>query len=128
MMGEGGWGCCRGENGGNCREDSLRICQHLVVPKPQHPVPLPFKKPAALDFVRRGGVVLAAIDFDDQPSFVADKVGDIATDRHLPAKAKSLDLPRAKHPPNSSLGLGHCLPQRARSIVRSFGGMFLHVG
>jgi hypothetical protein len=72
--------------------------------------------------------VLAAIDFDDQPSFVADKVRNIATDRYLPAKAKPVNLPRAEHPPNSPLSLGYCLPQHARSIVRSVARVFLHVG
>ena len=72
--------------------------------------------------------MLAAIDFDDQPRFVADKVGDIATDRYLAAEAKPVDLPRAKHPPNSPLGIVHCLPLRACSTVRSVARVFLHVG
>lgn len=60
---------------GYCRAHTLGVVQHLVVPEPQHAVPLAFQKLRAACF--RGGrwVVLPAIDLDDQSRFMADKIG-----------------------------------------------------
>ncbi len=70
-------------------EDSLQnaiaILDHLAVPKSEHAIALAFQENSA----RRIGVgaMLAAIQFDDQPSLDADEIGDVpAADRMLLAK------------------------------------------
>jgi len=72
--------------------------------------------------------MLAAIDFDDQPSFVTDKVGDIRTKRHWSPEAASVDLPHPQHPPESLFRFGHLPAQRPRSIAGAVAGALLHVG
>src|SRR6516225_12459380 len=82
---------------GDCRAHTLRIVQHLVVPEPQHAVPLALQEPSAAGFLLGGGVMLAAVDLDDQFRFVADKVCNEPSDRHLTAKPAALGLPRPQH-------------------------------
>jgi len=79
---------------GDGRAHALRIVQQLVAPEPQHPVPLALQEPGAAGFLLGGGVMLAAVDLDDQPRFVADEVSDKPADRHLTAKPPALVLPR----------------------------------
>ena len=43
--------------------------------------------------------MLAAIEFNDQPTVVADKINDIASNRRLPPKAQPVESVRAKGKP-----------------------------
>ncbi len=54
--------------------------------------------------------MLAAIDFDNQTSVVANEIGNILAERHLPAEAMAVYLRRSQDSPNASLGIGHLLP------------------
>jgi len=105
---------------------ALRIVQHLVVPEPQHPVPLAFQEPGAAGFLLGGGVMLAAVDLDDQPRFVAGEVSDKPADRHLTAKPPALVLPRPQHLPEPPLGFGHRTAQRPGAIAGARARFFLH--
>jgi len=111
---------------GDGRAHTLRIVQHLVVPEPQHPVPLALKKPSAARFLLGGGIVLAPVDLDDQPRFVAGVVGDKPSDRHLTAKPIALGLPRPQHLPEPPLGFGHRTAQRPGAPVGARARLFLH--
>ena len=79
---------------GDRRLNALRILQHLVVPEPQYAVPLTFEEARAARLFRRRGIVLAAIDFDDQLCLMADKVSNKAAKRCLAAKSVTFGLPR----------------------------------
>jgi len=48
----------------------------------------------ARPFCLGGGqsVVLATINFDDRARVVANKIGNVRTERHLPAEAMTVDL------------------------------------
>jgi hypothetical protein len=72
--------------------DTLGIWQDLVVPKPQNAIAFVLQEATSLDFPWRRAIVLAAVDFNDQPSLVTDKIDDVAPERHLTAEPMSLDL------------------------------------
>jgi hypothetical protein len=72
----------------------LSIAKHVVVPEPQNPKPGVLEKPGA------SGVsvfsVLPAVDFHRQLCFEADKVEDVVSERVLPSKFETADLPSLK--------------------------------
>jgi hypothetical protein len=49
------------------------------------------KKPATVRLLRRRPVVLTAIDFDNQACIVANKIGNITPEWHLPAESVPVD-------------------------------------
>ena len=77
---------------GDGRAHTLGIVQHLVVPEPQHAVPLGFEEARAACFRLGRGIMLPAIDLDDQSRCVADEVGDEPANRHLSAKPMAFCL------------------------------------
>ena len=87
--------------------DAVGICQDLVVPKSQDPIALILQETTSLGLRRRRAIVLAAVDFNDQPGLVAYKVGNIAADRHLAAELVSLHLMRTQYLPEPLFRLGH---------------------
>ena len=54
--------------------------------------------------------MLPAVDLDHQPLLEASKVNDVRTDRDLATESCS-EGPAPKLPPDSTLGVGHVLPQ-----------------
>jgi hypothetical protein len=50
--------------------------------------------------------VLAAIDFDNQACVVANKIGNITPQWHLPAESMPVDLTRSQDLPDAPLGVG----------------------
>jgi hypothetical protein len=58
-------------------------------------------------------VVLTAVDFDDEPCRVTDEIGDVGTDRHLPAEGCAVQPMGAENAPDDALGLGRVLAQIA---------------
>jgi hypothetical protein len=77
------------------RVHALPICQDLMVPEPQNSIAFVSEKAAAFHIRRRQGVVLAAIDFDNQARFVTDKISNVASERHLTAESVTLHLARS---------------------------------
>jgi hypothetical protein len=67
-------------------DDALGVRQHVVVPEAQN-APASRFKPNCAPAVGLAFVVLAAIGFYDQTMARTGKVGDVSTDRKLPAKA-----------------------------------------
>src|SRR5260370_21341146 len=80
---------------------AVEIFQDFVVPKPQDAVAFVFQEPTSLGLARRRAIVLAAVDFHDQPGLVAHKIGDVAADRRLTAELVSLPSVRAHYLPES---------------------------
>ena len=70
-------------------QDAVSIAQDIGIPEAEDPVAFRFKPPITLDvaFILR---VLPAIDLDDQMPIVTNKINNEASDRCLPAKAKTI--------------------------------------
>jgi hypothetical protein len=65
--------------------------------------------------------MLAAIDFDDQPSRGAKKIDDIGSDRHLAPKGSVLKPVRAQARPNPTLRVRHVTAKQARAGSLAIG-------
>ena len=50
--------------------------------------------------------MLAAVDLDDEPFRQTDEIDDIPSDRRLPSKPVSVELPKAKARPQSAFSIG----------------------
>jgi len=108
-MGEGLGGGDAAQLAGDRLMDAGGICQDLRVPKSQNPIALVLQETTSLGFPRRRAIVLAAVDFQDQPGLVAYKVSNVTTDRHLAAELVPLYLMRAQCLPEPPFRLGHAL-------------------
>ena len=109
-MGEGLGGGDAAQLLGDCLMDAVEICQDLVVPKPQDAISLVLQEPTSLGLPGRRAIVLAAVDFHDQPSLVAHKIGNVAADRDLAAELVPRHSMGAQYLPGPPLRLGHVLP------------------
>jgi hypothetical protein len=69
-------------------EHAIQILDYLIVPEPQHPIPLAIQESRALEIVRRRLGMSAAVDLDDQFRAVRSEVGEITPERYLPAKSR----------------------------------------
>ena len=127
-MGEGWRGGGVVQSVGDGRVHTLAIAQHLVVPEPQHAVPLGFEEARAACFRLGRGIMLPAIDLDDQSRCVADEVGNEPADRHLPAKPITFGLPRPQHLPELLFGFGHVTAEVPGALARTGARSFLHHG
>jgi hypothetical protein len=74
---------------------ALRVRQHFVVPEPQNSVAFIPQEAAAFKVRWRGRIVLTAVVFNNQARFVTNKIGNVASERHLPAEPVSIDLARS---------------------------------
>jgi len=106
--------------------NAVEICQDLVVPKPQNAIALALQELGSRGFPVRRTIVSATIHFDDQPGLVADKISNVAADRHLAAKPVALHLARAQYLPDPPLGLGHVVPQSTSARMCAVDRMLLH--
>jgi hypothetical protein len=61
--------------------DAVEVYQDLVVPKPQKAIAFVLQEPISFSLLRRRSIVLAAVDFHDQPGLVAYKIGNVAANR-----------------------------------------------
>ena len=61
--------------------------------------------------------VMPAVDLDNEPPLEAHEVDDIAAERMLPAKARSIDLLGAQRPPQLALTVAHGLAQGSGALV-----------
>src|SRR5690606_393732 len=84
---------------GNPVPYSFRIYQYIMIPESDHPETLGFK-PARPGFVISCRIgMLATIEFDDQPAFKANEVGEVSAQRNLPAELEGLQLAVTKNFP-----------------------------
>src|SRR5882724_11737947 len=114
-MGEGLDGSDAAELLGDRPMDAVEVCQYLVAP--QNAMAFVFQEPNSLGLRRRRAIVLAAVDFHDEPGLVA----------HLAAELAPLHLMRARDSPDPPFRVGHVLPQPASSCIRAVDRMLLHV-
>ena len=65
---------------GDHQENALWICQYIIIPKPHDTITLSLQKVRPNGILLGRSIVLAAIDFDNQPGFVTHEVSDISAD------------------------------------------------
>jgi hypothetical protein len=78
--------------------------QHVIVPKTKH-APASAPEECVADLVFIGFVVLAAIDFDDQPRSNAREICEIWWNGVLPTEIPT-QLPQTEAVPQMLLGIG----------------------
>ncbi len=71
----------------------------------------------ALCVVRSRRCVLSAIQFDDQTRMQASKIGDVRSDRMLPAKSVPIQVSSAEMPPQMALCL-RCIATKSAGEVQ----------
>jgi hypothetical protein len=94
----------------------IDLREHVVVPEAQDAEVPVVKPPSARCVLVPGLRVLAAVQFDDEPSLRACEVGDEWPNGVLAAEAQSMDLPATQPAPEQTLGIGHGLAQLACSF------------
>ena len=102
--------------------NSFGIAKHIVVPEPQHAIPL------LLDDISPRGIrltaMLPAIDFDDQLGAMTSEVGDEVTDWYLASKMM-IGKVLAKQTPNYSLRVGRVAAKAPGAMDSAWWGMML---
>jgi hypothetical protein len=81
-MGEGSGGGDATERVDDYAVHAFKIFQDLIVPKPQNAIALALQKRSPLGFSQRRAIMLATIDFYNQPDLVAHKICNITADRY----------------------------------------------
>ena len=103
--------------GGDCGEDHGSVAKDLAIAEAQDGPTVGFE-PAIPDLVVGTFVVLFAVTFHDRSVGQTCEVDDVSSDDHLPSKV-TLKPMLSKSDPQDRLGLGHVLPQFARSLLES---------
>jgi hypothetical protein len=75
--------------------DAFEIAQNLVVPEAEDGTALAFQECASRNLTGGLLVVLAAVDFHDQPGLVTDEIGDVTAQRHLTPELVPVHLVQA---------------------------------
>src|SRR5581483_9831 len=88
--GVGGGGSIHVHGGINRQENTRRILQNIVVPEPQHTIALR-RKMSCTHRVQRAGVMLAAIDLNNNSQLMTGKSGEVRSDRSRTAKVIRLE-------------------------------------
>ena len=65
--------------------------------------------------------MLATVEFDNEPQFVAVKVDDVMTERYLPAELEIAELPVAKAGPEQRFGIGDGRKRSYREVGENLG-------
>jgi len=86
--------------------NSVRVAKHVIVPKAKHEVAPPFQISCAPRILFATNCMLTAIDFDDEPRCLTAKIDDVAANRHLPTKFKSIHPTIAQPKPQHALSVG----------------------
>jgi hypothetical protein len=79
--------------------DSLGMLQYIVIPIANHSISIPFQHRRSLRIIARLLRMLATIDLDRQLRLGAQKIDDVAVNRHLPSEAEAFDLSGAQTSP-----------------------------
>ena len=120
-----GWVCWSMQPLPNRLEDTIEVIEHLVVPESQHAKPCLLQKRRAysvgLDIFR----VLAAVQLDNEPSFQADEIHDVVTERVLAPEFAAIKLPSAKTAPEQALRFSGPDAQPALQSWAKNGGICL---
>ena len=102
----------------NPLEHAVRIPKDIAVGKPQHDQACGLEHGVPYPVPPRAGEVPGTIQLDHEPSFLAEEVHDVRSQRLLPPELDP-ELPPAKQRPQSLLGASCASPKRAGSIGRS---------
>jgi hypothetical protein len=95
------------DNHGN---DSIDVLKYIVIPKSQDIETLIPQPDISLNIVSYLLTMLSAVDLDDQSFFQTNKIDDVASQRLLAAKLKTVYLPESKFPPKQSLSVRGVFP------------------
>ena len=103
--------------------DTIRVAKHFIVPEADQSVSFRFDQPRPLrvDCFR----MLPTIHFNYEPSFVAGKIRNEMTERHLPSEMR-LGKTLAKHAPEHQLRIRHVSAKLASATYRALRWMMLH--
>jgi hypothetical protein len=71
-------------------------------------------------------LVLAAVNFDNQARVVADKIGNVTPQGHLPAESVPVDLIQSQDSPDAFLGVSHISSQGSCTLPRPGNRMPFH--
>ena len=74
----------------NSRQHVIGLAQDIIVPEPQHHVTLPAQEGIA-PFVVRRIHVLSTVELNQKAGLQAGEVGDVRTDRMLPAETEAAE-------------------------------------
>jgi hypothetical protein len=98
----------------------INLCQHIIVPKSQHPKSA-FLKESISPRIRWRVSMLPTVDLNDQLPFKTHEVQDEIAIRMLPAKLVTLQLSTPQTPPKLSFGIRHIVSQLALQFGREDG-------
>jgi len=83
----------------NALEHDFRLLKHFVVPEPNHAKSEPREISGAIELIKRALIVLASVNFDDQPRSHAYEIRDVGSERHLPAESIAAQMAVADEAP-----------------------------
>jgi hypothetical protein len=95
----------------NYFNDSINILFHIIIPKPQHPVPQVLQEARTISIILRLVYMLTAINLNHHALWHAAEICDERTDSMLPAKLISTNLPTLQIVPEFQLRQGWGMPQ-----------------
>jgi hypothetical protein len=93
----------------NHPKDPFDILDDIVVPEAQHTITLGFEKGGSASI--SGFIMLAAIEFDDQPRFDTKKVDDEGADTGLSSELQIAKLAIPDGVPKSAFDVGRVSPE-----------------
>lgn len=94
----------------NYLQHAIQISQNLVVPKPQHAVPLRLKELSPLHIACRVRRMLTPINLDDERLLLAHKIRDVRPARVLPTEFESGKPPATHAIPDQAFRIGGMRP------------------
>ncbi len=95
-------------------EHAVHILQDIAVPEPHYQIAFRFQVSRSAG-IRLGPFrVLAAIQLDDQPCFLAKKIDYVGQERNLSAEFETSKPPASKARPQKALGVCGLAPQPSR--------------
>src|SRR6185312_6978178 len=97
-------------------QNTVDILDDVVVPEAQHAKACLLEKLGAPRVLLRSRRMLAAIQFNNEPLLVTDKVGGKSEDRLLAAELRFLELAVAQPAPEQLLHIGGIAPQPPRAL------------
>jgi hypothetical protein len=100
-------------------DDAFEVLKHIDVPKPQDTKSLCFKHSGSFIVADYRGrrIVLATIEFDDEPALVTSKVSDEPCYRNLPTKMSALCLRYTQLIPKLCLGIREIAAQMTCEVI-----------
>ncbi len=102
---------------------AFQFPEHLIIRESKNDIVFSLEPRVPLPIVlpTRFKVVTLAIEFDDQPCRMTDKIGDVVAKRNLPPETQTFDPMRLDVAPQQSLCASHPVPKFFRSTSMLFG-------